>query len=57
MPTLLTRLRERREARATRNRLWAELATYTTEADRTEWEAILARHTDAEVAELEALLR
>jgi hypothetical protein len=52
-----TRLRERRETRAARNRLRAELASYSTAAERLELDAILARHDPAEVAELQSLLR
>ena len=55
--TVLSRLRQRRATRATRDRLRAEVASYSTGAERAEWEAILARHSDDEVAELEALLR
>lgn len=54
----LPRLRERRETRAARARLRAEVASYySNPAERVEWEAILARHTDEQVAELAALLR
>jgi hypothetical protein len=51
------RIRARRETRAERNRLRAELANYETPAERAELEAILKRHTPEEVAELRALLR
>jgi len=51
------RIRSRRETRAERNRLRAELANYETPAERAELEAILKRHTTEEVAELRALLR
>ena len=53
----LARLRVRRAERADRNRLRAELASYRTPAERADLEAILARHTPEEVAELEARLR
>jgi hypothetical protein len=51
------RLRERRATRAARSRLRAELASYTTGAERAELAAILSRHTEQEIAELEALVR
>jgi hypothetical protein len=54
---LLTRIKERRAARAARERLRAELASYSTESQRADLRAILARHSDDETAELEALLR
>ena len=59
MPTtdLLTRLKDRRAARAARERLREELASYSTESQRADLRAILARHSDDETAELEALMR
>jgi hypothetical protein len=52
-----TRLRARRAQRAERDRLRAELASYRTPAERADLEAMLARHSADEVAELEALIR
>ena len=37
-------------------RLEQELASFSTPAERLELDAILARHTDEEIAELEAML-
>jgi hypothetical protein len=51
------RFRARRAQRAERDRLRAELASYRTPAERADLEAMLARHSAAEVAELEDLLR
>jgi hypothetical protein len=42
--------------RARRDRLRAELASYTTPSERAELEAMLERHTDEEVAQLAAML-
>jgi hypothetical protein len=47
----------RRVLRARRDRLRAELASYTTPSERAELEAMLERHTDEEVAQLAAMLR
>jgi hypothetical protein len=54
---LAARHRAHRAERADRDRLRAELASYRTPAERADLEAALARHSDSEVAELEALLR
>jgi hypothetical protein len=54
---LAARHRARSAERAQRDRLRAELASYRTPAERADLEAALARHSDDEVAELEALLR
>jgi hypothetical protein len=54
---LAARHRARRAEHAERDRLRAELASYRTPAERADLEAMLARHSDDEVAELEALLR
>jgi hypothetical protein len=54
---LAARHQAHRAERADRDRLRAELASYQTPAERADLEAMLARHSDAEVAELEALLR
>jgi hypothetical protein len=51
------RLRARRALRAERARLRAELASYRTPAERADLEAMLARHSADEVADLEALVR
>ncbi len=47
----------RRVLRARRDRLRAELASYSTPAERAELNALLERHTDEEVAQLVSLLR
>lgn len=69
MPTTLTGtlggrvadLRARRAARRVqrdrRDRLRADLASYTTPAERADMNAIFERHTDEEIAQLAALLR
>ena len=46
----------RRALRARRDRLRAELASYSTPAERAELEAMLERHTDEEVAQLIAMV-
>jgi hypothetical protein len=51
------RFRARRAERAERNRLRAEIASYQTPAERADLEAMLARYSDEEVADLEARLR
>jgi hypothetical protein len=51
------RFRARRAERAERDRLRAELASYRTPSERADMEAMLARHTADEVADLEARLR
>jgi hypothetical protein len=51
------RFRARRAQRAERNRLRAELASYRTPAEQAELEAMLARHTPEEIAELNERLR
>ncbi|HEY7101555.1 MAG TPA: hypothetical protein VH573_07945 [Mycobacteriales bacterium] len=51
------RFRGRRAERMERNRLRAELASYRTPAERADLEAILARHTPEEIADLRARLR
>jgi hypothetical protein len=53
----VARFRARRAQRAERARLRAEIASYRTPAERAELEAMLARHTPEEVADLEARLR
>jgi len=52
-----TRFRARRAERAERNRLRAEIASYRTPAERADLEAMLARHSPDEVADLRARLR
>ena len=54
---LTERRRARRAERFCRERLRAELASYRTPAERADLQAILARHTAEEIAELEAQLR
>jgi len=51
------RYRARRAERAERNRLRAEIASYRTPAERADLEAMLARHSPDEVADLRARLR
>ena len=51
------RFRARRAERAERNRLRAEIASSRTPAERADLEAMLARHTPDEVADLRARLR
>ena len=55
--TLRTQLAERRMVRQRSRKLEEELASYSTPAERLELDAILSRHTEEEVAELEAMLR
>ncbi|MBT0772120.1 hypothetical protein KIH74_24465 [Kineosporia sp. J2-2] len=58
--SMITNLRhqlaERRIVRQRSRRLAEELASYSTPAERQELDAILGRHTDAEIAELESVL-
>jgi hypothetical protein len=53
---LRTLLSERRIVRQRSKRLEAELASFTTPAERLELDAILSRHTAEEIAELEEML-
>jgi hypothetical protein len=55
--THVERFRARRAASAQRARLRAELASYKSPSERAELEAMLARHSADEVAELEAMIR
>jgi hypothetical protein len=55
--TATARFRARRAERAERNRLRAEIASYRTPAERADLDAMLARHTPDEVADLRARLR
>jgi hypothetical protein len=55
--TAAARFRARRAERAERNRLRAEIASYRTPAERADLDAMLARHTPDEVADLRARLR
>lgn len=50
-------LRQRHSARAGRRALEAQLASHSTEAQRTELEAIFGRYEGAEVAELRTILQ
>jgi hypothetical protein len=54
--TLRSQLAERRLVRQRSRRLEAELASYSTPAERLELDAILGRHSAEEIAELESLL-
>jgi hypothetical protein len=54
--SLRSLLAERRLVRQRTRKLEAELASYSTPAERLELEAILSRHSADEVAELEAML-
>lgn len=49
-------LREAREARAARKALERDLASYTTQADLNDLDAILDRHTDEETADIRRIL-
>lgn len=49
-------LRARRERRRETTRLRTELATYTSAADRAELDAVLARHDEAQVAQVERII-
>jgi hypothetical protein len=53
---LRTLLAERRVVKQRNKRLEAELASYSTPAERLELDAIMSRHTAAEIAELEEML-
>jgi len=53
---LRTQLAERKMVRQRSRKLAEELASYNTPAERQELDAILSRHTDDEIAELEAVL-
>jgi hypothetical protein len=53
---LRSQLAERRMVRQRTRRLGEELASYNTPAERLELDAILSRHTDEEIEELEAML-
>jgi uncharacterized protein YpiB (UPF0302 family) len=49
-------LREAREARAARKALERDLASYTTQADLNDIDAILDRHSDEETADIRRIL-
>ncbi|GAA3619181.1 hypothetical protein GCM10022223_40000 [Kineosporia mesophila] len=53
---LRTHLAERRVVRQRNRKLAHELASYSTPAERQELDAIMGRHTESEIAELEAVL-
>ncbi|MFG2041101.1 hypothetical protein [Dactylosporangium sp. NPDC048998] len=61
METATRRLRatvaERVEARRARRRLAREIAAYQTPAERLELDLILGRHTEEQIAEIDAILR
>ncbi|MCW2930665.1 MAG: hypothetical protein JWM19_1627 [Actinomycetia bacterium] len=54
--TIRDQLRDRREAYTARKSLERELATYTTEYDLNDFEAILDRHSDADTAVIRRIL-
>jgi len=54
---LAERRSARRAERVRRDRLRAELASYQTPAERADLEAMFARHSEEDLAELEALIR
>ena len=54
--TLRSTLTHRRSAHLARTRLERELASYDTPASRRELDAILARHTTEEIAQIEQIL-
>ena len=51
-----TRLSHRRTERLAHRQLSAELASFTSAADRAELDQMLERHTDAETREIRAIL-
>lgn len=53
---ILDELREARQARAARKALERDLASYTTEADLNDLDAILDRHSDEETADIRRIL-
>ena len=54
--SLRTSLASRRDARLKRRSLERQLASYTTESDRLELDAILSRHTAEETGELRSII-
>ena len=54
---LRSELTARRMVRQRNRRLGAELASFSSPAERLELEAILSRHTAEQVAELEAMIK
>jgi hypothetical protein len=54
--TFRAQLAERRVVRQRSRQLGEELASYSTPAERLELDAILSRHTQEEIAELEEIL-
>ncbi len=56
VPSLRASLAQRRVARTKRRRLVRELASYRTPSERMELNLILARHSEEETAEVEAIL-
>lgn len=54
--SLRSSLATRRAARAKRQSLERQLASYTTESDRLELDAILSRHTAEETGELRSII-
>lgn len=49
-------LRQTRQARITRKTLQRELASYTTQTDRNDLDAILNRHSEQETADIRRIL-
>ena len=56
LSTVRARLRERIAARQRHLRLERELAVYVSAADRSELDAILARHTSEQTQEIDSIL-
>ncbi|GLZ34018.1 hypothetical protein Lesp02_62060 [Lentzea sp. NBRC 105346] len=54
--SLRTTMADRRAARLRRQSLERQLASYTTESDRLELDAILARHSAEETSELRSII-
>ena len=54
--SLRSSLASRRDARIKRQSLERQLASYTTESDRIELDAILSRHTSEETTELRSII-
>ncbi|WP_432971910.1 hypothetical protein [Dactylosporangium sp. CA-233914] len=57
METTAQRIRTAVAARKARRQLAREIAAYRTPAERLELDLILGRHTEEEIAEIDALLR
>ncbi|MEV6930515.1 hypothetical protein AB0M46_39360 [Dactylosporangium sp. NPDC051485] len=57
MKTAARRIRAAVAARRARGRLAHEIAEYRTPAERLELDLVLGRHTEAQIAEIDAILR